>query len=105
MFQAQGIDPEKCEPMEQDSSIFGKNFAISGGVTGAVMQAISEVEDELPSVVCHRCDGAAECKKALAMLTSGKFNANFIEGMACEGGLFGRPHAAGIRPPVQAGSY
>lgn len=91
MFQAQGIDPEKCEPAEQDSSIFGKNFAVSGGVTGAVMQAISEVEDELPSVVCHRCDGAAECKKALAMLTSGKFNANFIEGMACEGGCSAGP--------------
>ena len=45
---------------------------------------------------CHRCDGAAECKKALAMMAAGKFPANFLEGMACVGGCEGGP--TNLRP-------
>ncbi|SCJ41609.1 Iron hydrogenase 1 [uncultured Clostridium sp.] len=91
MFDAKRIDPEKCEDSQQDASRYGKGFAQSGGVTGAVLQALTEQLGTTPSIVAHRCDGAAECKKALAMLASGKFPADFIEGMACIGGCGSGP--------------
>lgn len=94
MFDAQGVDPETCEPLPQEASLYGKGFAESGGVTAAVLQALEECQGEnAPAVSTQRCDGAAECKKALAMLKSGRFPANFIEGMACEGGCGGGPVA------------
>ena len=62
-----------------------------GGGRGAVMQAIQEMEGEVPTVSAQRCNGAAECKKALMMLQAGKFDLDFIEGMACEGGCMYGP--------------
>ena len=47
--------------------------------------------DEMPRVSAQRCSGAAECKKALMMLNAGKFDMDFIEGMACEGGCMYGP--------------
>ena len=38
-----------------------------------------------------KCNGAAECKKALLLLRAGKLPADFIEGMACVGGCVGGP--------------
>ena len=38
-----------------------------------------------------RCNGAAECKKALLLLKVGRLPEDFIEGMACVGGCVGGP--------------
>jgi iron only hydrogenase large subunit-like protein len=38
-----------------------------------------------------QCAGGAECKKALMLLKSGKLDADFIEGMICDGGCVGGP--------------
>ena len=46
-------------------------------------------EDINPTVM--KCNGAAECKKALLLLKVGKLPADFIEGMACVGGCVGGP--------------
>ena len=54
------------------------------------MQVIQEM-GEVPQVSAQRCNGAAECKKALMMLQAGKFDMDFIEGMACEGGCMYGP--------------
>ena len=91
MMDARKIDPDKMEadPV-QESSTYGKGFASSGGVTSAVMQVIQEM-GEVPQVSAQRCNGAAECKKALMMLQAGKFDMDFIEGMACEGGCMYGP--------------
>jgi ferredoxin hydrogenase large subunit len=91
MLEAKGVDPERMEDDVQDASLYGKGFASSGGVTGAVMQAIQEMEGETPQVSAQRCNGAAECKKALTLLGAGKFDLDFIEGMACEGGCMYGP--------------
>ena len=46
-------------------------------------------EDISPNVM--KCSGGAECKKALLLMKVGKLPADFIEGMACEGGCVGGP--------------
>lgn len=38
-----------------------------------------------------KCNGAAECKKALLLLKMGRLPEDFVEGMACVGGCVGGP--------------
>lgn len=77
---------------QQESSIYGKRFAASGGVTAAVVQSIKEMNSDANPTVC-KANGAAECKKFLLMLKAGKLPEDFIEGMACEGGCVNGPSA------------
>ena len=74
----------------QESSIYGKRFAASGGVTAAVLQSLKESEDEIDAKVC-KAHGAAECKKALLLMKAGRLPEDFIEGMVCDGGCVGGP--------------
>ncbi len=90
MFEAKGIELEPAPLKEQQGSIYGKNFAKSGGVTKAVAEAYKEsgAHDELR--VCT-CNGAEECKKALMMMKAGRIPEDFIEGMICVGGCVNGP--------------
>jgi iron only hydrogenase large subunit-like protein len=47
--------------------------------------------EESTDINVEVCNGAAECKKALLMMKAGRLKADFIEGMACEGGCVGGP--------------
>ena len=47
--------------------------------------------DENTDIKVARCNGAAECKKALLLMKVGKLPEDFIEGMACVGGCVGGP--------------
>ena len=104
MFEAKGVDPEAVAATGvQQGSIYGKNFATTGGVSAAVQQVLVEDQFDMP-VSCLKCSGAAECKKALLMLRAGKINETIIEGMACEGGCINGPakitpvrHSVGMR--------
>ena len=91
LFAAKGIDPETVAAGDvQQGSLYGKNFAVSGGVAAAVQQVLKEDEFEL-AVTCKQCNGAAECKKALMLLRAGKLPETLLEGMACEGGCVNGP--------------
>lgn len=90
MFAAQSINPADMAENEQDGSVYGKGFAQSGGVSGAVMRVLEEEGSDL-SVSCKKCTGAKECKKALMILNAGRLPENMIEGMACEGGCIDGP--------------
>ncbi len=90
IMKAKDIKVEPAENVYQESSIFGKRFANSGGVTEAVLQCLKETCQEMDAKIC-RANGAAECKKALLLLKLGKLPEDFIEGMACEGGCVGGP--------------
>ena len=91
MFDARGVDPESAAAGEvQQGSLYGKNFAVSGGVAAAVQQVLVEDGFELP-VTCTHCNGAAECRKALMMLKTGRIPETIVEGMACEGGCVNGP--------------
>ena len=90
MMRAKGVELEPEENSYQDSSVFGKRFGNSGGVTAAVVQCFKEMNEDIsPNVM--KCNGAAECKKALLLMKAGKLPADFVEGMVCVGGCVGGP--------------
>ena len=90
MFKAKDIILKPAEEYAQQGSIYGKNFAKSGGVTKAVLEAVREQNVGEEFKVCT-CNGAEECKKALLMLRAGRLPEDFIEGMVCEGGCVNGP--------------
>ncbi|HIS69504.1 MAG TPA: 4Fe-4S dicluster domain-containing protein [Candidatus Gallacutalibacter stercoravium] len=90
MFDARGINPSAAAEDEQDGSLYGKGFAMSGGVSGAVERALEEAGVDMP-VTCKKCNGAKECKKALMVLNAGRLPENIVEGMACENGCIAGP--------------
>ncbi len=76
------------EDVLDNASYFGRIFARSGGLSDAVVQALTEQEIEFkvkPAV----CDGIEACKVALLKKSKNVLDANFIEGMACTGGCIG----------------
>ena len=86
LIDGKGIDMESLPPKElEDASPYGRGFACSGGVAGAVRQALEERGSafELKAV---SCSGIDECKVALMKKARGMLEGNFIEGMACVGG-------------------
>lgn len=90
VLRAKGIELEPEENSTQEASVFGKRFANGGGVTAAVLQCMKE-SGETADIKVAKCNGAAECKKALLLLKLGRLPEDFIEGMACEGGCVGGP--------------
>ena len=83
------------EPAPADysrGSVYGRRFAASGGVTGAVLRSAEELGHDAPLSVLA-ADGAEECKKALLLLRAGRLKEDFVEGMACQGGCIGGPSA------------
>lgn len=102
IFSARGIDPRKFTEHSQDGSVYGKNFAQSGGVSAAVKRALEEEGVDVP-VMCAKCNGAKECKKVLVILNAGKLPENIVEGMACEGGCIAGPGTiAPVRNVIKA---
>ncbi len=90
MLRAKGVELEPEENTLQNGSVFGKRFGNGGGVTAAVLQCLKE-QGENADINVMKCNGAAECKKALLLLKAGKLPADFVEGMACVGGCVGGP--------------
>ena len=76
------------EDVLDNASYFGRIFARSGGLSDAVIQALSEQEIEF-DLKAVSCDGIEECKMALLKKSKNVLDANFIEGMACVGGCIG----------------
>ncbi len=87
LFESRGIDVDSLdEETLENASPFGRKFAVSGGVSEAVKQALTEQgEDSIDFSPCV-CNGIEECRIALLKKNKGILNANFIEGMACVGG-------------------
>ncbi|WP_195983818.1 4Fe-4S dicluster domain-containing protein [Clostridium sp. D33t1_170424_F3] len=90
LFSAKQINVLDEAENEQDGSRPGKNFAQSGGVAASVAQVLDDENFELP-FSCVKCNGAAECKKALMILNAGRLPEDIVEGMACEGGCVAGP--------------
>ncbi len=89
LFHSKDMDITEMEPEKLvGASAYGRNFAASGGVAGAVAQALKEkgVEANFKPLACN---GIEECKIALLKASKGLLDANFIEGMACVGGCIG----------------
>ena len=92
MITSKGIIISQIEPTLKDiASAHGKNFAIGGGVSKAVVQSLKE--NNLETVTAKYADGALECKTNLLMMKVNKFNEDVLEGMACVGGCINGPAA------------
>ncbi len=90
MFVAKEVELVAHTGFVDDATSYGKNFAKSGGVTSAVLKVIDEKGLDI-EVKANKCNGIAECKKALTLLKVGKCKDDFIEGMACVGGCVNGP--------------
>lgn len=86
LFQSRDIDLEQLpEETLDEASPYGRKFAHSGGVAGAVAEALLEKGADF-ALKAVPCSGISECEIALLKLRAGKLDGNLIEGMACEGG-------------------
>lgn len=90
MFDSRDIDPADFDEVSQDGSIYGKGYAVTGGVASAVIKAANEKGSQ-EDISCNRCTGTKECKKALALMNSGRMQEDIIEGMICNGGCVHGP--------------
>jgi len=105
LFESRGIDIEQLEGEDVDqASSFGRSFAHSGGVAAAVEQALKEkgVTDEEFTLCAVACSGLDNCKLELLKSMKGVSAANFIEGMACEGGCVQGPAVLNRSPRNRA---
>ena len=62
-----------------------------GGGADAVVECMKELGEDPSKFTIEKCSGGAECKKALTLLKMDRLQADFVEGMACEGGCVGGP--------------
>ena len=76
------------EDVLDNASYYGRIFARSGGLSDAVVQALTEQKIDF-TVKPAVCDGIEACKTALLKKSKNVLDANFIEGMACVGGCIG----------------
>ena len=94
MFKAQNVDPMEMADDVQDGSVYGKGFAQSGGVSGAVMEVLDEEGFEMP-VTCRKCMGAKECKKSADCHERGENAGKYHRGHGLSRRLFGWPRRGG----------
>lgn len=100
MMVSKHISPEDVTPKEEDiASAHGRNFAIGGGVSKAMLEALKENDEE--PVSAEYADGAAACKKSLLLMKVGRFQADVLEGMACQGGCVCGPAAIENAPKIK----
>ncbi|MDY5423275.1 4Fe-4S dicluster domain-containing protein [Hornefia butyriciproducens] len=90
MMLAKDVHFEAREDEYQQSSIYGKRYASAGGVADACEEYLREqgFDGELRIA---RVSGHRELKKTLELAKLGKLDAQFIEGMFCDGGCFNGP--------------
>ena len=91
MLDSRGVEIEPVAEAYQESSLFGKRFAGSGGVASAVLEVMQELGEDTSDIRLTTCAGGEECRKAMLLLNAGRLNTDFVEGMICPGGCVGGP--------------
>lgn len=89
LFASKDIEYETLEetPINQ-ASYFGRVFARSGGLTEAMSQGLKEIGSSI-EFKPETCNGVMMCKAALMRKSKDNLDANFVEGMICNGGCIG----------------
>ncbi len=95
LFEAVDINPAEMQEDEKEhSSMAGRIYARTGGVSEAVKKTVEQLHPERAIMVQpQQADGVMACRKMIEQIKKGEFSANFYEGMACEGGCVGGPRA------------
>ena len=91
LLKSRDIELKPVEDEYQEASIWGKGFATSGGVAGAVMECMQERGEDTSDIKLRKCRNGKECYTALMLLKAGRLPEDFVEGMVCEGGCVGGP--------------
>lgn len=100
MLVSRHISIEDVVPRESDiASTYGRNFAIGGGVSKAMLEALKENSEE--AVSAEYADGSEACKKALLLMKVGRFQSDVLEGMACKGGCICGPASIENAPKIK----
>lgn len=93
LFDSKNIDETTLKETDiNNSSYFARLFAKSGGVTNAIKQGLNEINSDMV-LKTEICSGIDQCKIALLKKKNNLLSANFLEGMACNGGCI---NGAGI---------
>ena len=91
LMRSKDLEFEPAEKPYQEASLWGKRFAVSGGVANAVIECMQEKGEDTSEIKLLHSAGGAECKKTMLLLHSGKLQEDFVEGMICPGGCLGGP--------------
>ena len=91
LMRSKDLEFEPAEKPYQEASLWGKRFAVSGGVANAVVECMQEKGEDTSEIKLLHSAGGAECKKTMLLLHSGKLQEDFVEGMICPGGCLGGP--------------
>lgn len=93
IFEAADIRPDRLEENEREhSSRAGRIYAHTGGVSEAVKSTVEKLSpDRKVPVHAEQADGIPACRTMIERIQKGETNANFFEGMACNGGCVGGP--------------
>ena len=84
------VTESDAEAFASAGSKDGNIFAKAGGVLQAVESVLAQLAPGI-ALQAERCEGLGNCHKALLEIQAGKRQANFFEGMACNGGCVGGP--------------
>ncbi|MDF3005430.1 MAG: iron hydrogenase [Oscillospiraceae bacterium] len=91
IFKAFQVDFSKLdETMKEHSSILGRLYARTGGVSEAVSLTAQRLQVERPLRPVY-ANGVKNCKELLTSILNGDIKGNFYEGMGCIGGCVGGP--------------
>ena len=95
LFDLAEIDFSKLpEDLRDHSSMAGRLYARTGGVSEAVQRTLDRLNpDRKIKLKATQANGAIECKRLLKDIADGNIKANFMEGMGCVGGCVGGPKA------------
>ncbi|MFI5358907.1 MAG: [Fe-Fe] hydrogenase large subunit C-terminal domain-containing protein [Halanaerobiales bacterium] len=94
VFTVLELEPGQLPEDDKDHASFaGRLYARTGGVSLSVKTAVNRIApDRLINLRARKVDGVKACKEILDKLKKGeRIEANFIEGMGCEGGCVGGP--------------
>jgi len=94
VFEVLDIQLENLHAEEKDQASFGgRIYARAGGVSFSVKSVINRIAPQrIVKLKSRKVNGVLQCREILQKLSTGeKIQANFIEGMGCEGGCIGGP--------------
>ena len=95
IFEAADIHPEELADKEKEhSSRAGRIYARTGGVSEAVQETETQLRpDRKIKVRAEQADGIPACRELIKRIQNKETDANFFEGMGCQGGCVGGPKA------------
>jgi iron only hydrogenase large subunit-like protein len=78
---------------KEQSSLGGRIYGRTGGVSKSVEMVVKRLVGENVDFRAVQANGVKECKEALDKLKANTLEANFVEGMGCNGGCVGGPRS------------